>query len=69
MPGQAATHWSSVESSLATTWCRVDLSSSTDQVVSIGGVADAPTQINFENLNAAGARQFRERSPRQRRRQ
>jgi Ca2+-binding RTX toxin-like protein len=32
----------------------VDLSSSTDQVVSIGGVADAPTQINFENLTASG---------------
>jgi Ca2+-binding RTX toxin-like protein len=32
----------------------VDLASLTDQVVSIGGVADALTQINFENLNAAG---------------
>ncbi len=32
----------------------VDLSSTTDQVVSIGGVADAPTQINFENLDASG---------------
>ena len=28
----------------------VDLSSTTDQVVSIGGVADAFPQINFENL-------------------
>ena len=34
---------------------RVDLSSSTDQVVSIGGVADALTQINFENLTARGS--------------
>jgi Ca2+-binding RTX toxin-like protein len=32
----------------------VDLSSSTDQVVSIGGVADALTQINVENLTASG---------------
>ncbi len=32
----------------------VDLSLSTDQVVSIGGVAAALTQINFENLNASG---------------
>ena len=32
----------------------VNLSSLTDQVVSIGGTPDAPTQINFENLNAAG---------------
>jgi len=32
----------------------VDLSSSTDQVVSIGGLADALTQTNFENLNASG---------------
>ena len=32
----------------------VDLSSPTDQVVSIGGVADALTQINFEHLSAAG---------------
>jgi Ca2+-binding RTX toxin-like protein len=32
----------------------VDLSSSTDQVVSIGGVTDAPTQINVENLTASG---------------
>ncbi len=32
----------------------VDLSSLTDQVVSIGGVADALAQINFENLNASG---------------
>ena len=32
----------------------VDLSSSTDQVVSIGGVADALTQINVENLTATG---------------
>ena len=39
---------------------RVDLSSSTDQVVSIGGVADALTQINFENLTAPGTRQFRD---------
>ena len=33
---------------------RVDLSSSTDQVVSIGSTADALTQINFENLTASG---------------
>ena len=32
----------------------VDLSSLTDQVVSIGGAPDALTQINFENLNASG---------------
>jgi Ca2+-binding RTX toxin-like protein len=32
----------------------VDLSSSTDQVVSIGGVPDALTQINVENLTASG---------------
>ena len=32
----------------------VDLSSTTDQVVSIGGDADALTQINFENLDASG---------------
>jgi Ca2+-binding RTX toxin-like protein len=32
----------------------VDLSSSIDQVVSIGGVADALTQINVENLTASG---------------
>src|SRR5262245_29532715 len=32
----------------------VDLASTTDQVVSIGGVADPFTQINFENLNASG---------------
>ena len=32
----------------------VDLSSSTDQVVSIGGVADALTQTNIENLTASG---------------
>ncbi len=32
----------------------VDLSSATDQVVSIGGLADALTQMNFENLNASG---------------
>ncbi|MGH7183292.1 MAG: calcium-binding protein, partial [Nitrospiraceae bacterium] len=32
----------------------VDLSSSTDQVVSIGGVADALVQINIENLTASG---------------
>src|SRR5512140_3180380 len=33
---------------------RVNLASTTDQVVSIGGVADALTQINFENLDASG---------------
>ena len=32
----------------------VDLSSSIDQVVSIGGVADTLTQINVENLTATG---------------
>jgi Ca2+-binding RTX toxin-like protein len=32
----------------------VDLSSSTDQVASIGGMADALTQRNFENLDASG---------------
>ncbi len=32
----------------------VDLSSATDQVVSIGGAPDAFTQINFENLTATG---------------
>ena len=32
----------------------VDLSSSTDQVVSIGGVSDALAQINVENLTASG---------------
>jgi Ca2+-binding RTX toxin-like protein len=32
----------------------VDLASTTDQVVSIGGVPDALTQINFENLTASG---------------
>jgi Ca2+-binding RTX toxin-like protein len=32
----------------------VDLSSSADQIVSIGGVADILTQTNFENLNAVG---------------
>ena len=32
----------------------VDLSSSTDQVVSIGGACDALTQIDFENLTATG---------------
>ena len=31
-----------------------DLSSLTDQVLSIGGVADAFTQVNFENLDASG---------------
>ena len=31
-----------------------DLSSTTDQVVSIGGVADALVQKNFENLDASG---------------
>ena len=31
-----------------------DLSSTTDQVVSIGGVADARVQKNFENLDASG---------------
>ena len=37
----------------------VDLSSATDQVVSIGGVADdTQKQINFENLNAAGIGSF-----------
>jgi len=32
----------------------VDLSSATDQVVSIGGVADALTQKNFERIDATG---------------
>ena len=32
----------------------VDLSSVTDQVTSIGGVADTLTQTNFEHLNASG---------------
>jgi Ca2+-binding RTX toxin-like protein len=32
----------------------VDLASTTDQVVSIGGAADSFTQINFEHLNASG---------------
>lgn len=36
----------------------IDLFSVTDQVVSIGGVADDLTQINFEHLNAAGIMGF-----------
>ncbi|MBH0182966.1 MAG: calcium-binding protein [Nitrospira sp.] len=36
----------------------VDLSSLTDQVVLIGNVADAFTQISFENLNASGIGSF-----------
>ncbi|MGA6829366.1 calcium-binding protein, partial [Nitrospira sp. NS4] len=36
----------------------VDLSSTTDQVVSIGGVPDALAQISFENLDASGIGSF-----------
>ena len=68
MPGQAATRWSSVESSRATTWCgSICPHRPTRWSRSAAWLMPHADQLREPRL--PGARQFRERSPRQRRRQ